>query len=281
MSNLVKVSSNEMIVFTQDQIDLIKSQVAAKATADELQLFLYHARRTGLDPLAKQVHCVHRTTKDPKTKKWVDKMTIQTGIDGFRVIANRSGEYAGQDEPEFVYRKDENGKDVLNCAKVRVYKFDSKGNRYQAAVGVAYWDEYVVTVDEYNDAGDRTGKKVPGPMWKKMPHGQLAKVAEALALRKAFPQDLSGIYTHDEMEQADMTGETLRAAEDIQIKESLEELQANYDEWLDEYKPLVKEDEYKKVLPENWKAGDKTQKKTWALAIDALKQRVYNAKNPE
>jgi hypothetical protein len=114
-------------------------------------------------------------------------MTIQTSIDGFRVIAERSGDYGGQDEPEFI---EEEGK--LVCCKVRVYKFRGD-TRYCAAVGVAYWDEYVQL--------DKDGK-VSG-LWRKMPHVMISKVAEALALRKAYPQDLSGLYTGDEMQQAD------------------------------------------------------------------------------
>jgi len=110
------------------------------------------------------------------------KVTIQTSIDGFRAIAERSGDYAGQDEP--VYEKDG---DDLFC-KVTVYRF--RGDvRYPAAVGKAYWKEYV----------PQAGQDF---MWKKMPRTMLAKVAEALALRKAYPQNLSGLYTGDEMEQS-------------------------------------------------------------------------------
>jgi len=113
-------------------------------------------------------------------------MSIQTSIDGFRVIAERSGEYAGQDEPIFTK---ENNK-LISC-KITVYKF--RGDvRYPASVGVAHWSEYA-----------QTGKdNEPVAMWKKMPHIMLAKVAEALALRKAFPQDLSGLYTGDEIADA-------------------------------------------------------------------------------
>ena len=177
--------ANELarIEFNQDQIDLIKSQIAPKATDDELKLFIYQAKRTGLDPLARQIYAIHRKVK--QGNEYVEKMTIQTSIDGFRVIAERSGDYGGQDEPVFVK---EEGK--LYC-KVTVYRF--RGDvRYPAAVGVAYWDEYCPM---YNGT--------PSGLWSKMPHTMLSKVAEALALRKAYPQDLSGLYTGEEMSQAD------------------------------------------------------------------------------
>lgn len=168
--------------YNEDQIALIKSQIAPKATVNELKLFLYQCERTGLDPLARQIYAIHRA----------GKMTVQTSIDGFRVIAERSKTYAGQDEP--IFETDKSGQ--LNCAKVAVYRF--RGDvRYKAAVGVAYWKEYV---QSYN------GKV--GGLWAKMPHTMLSKVAEALALRKAYPQDLSGLYTGDEMSQADVVDVT-------------------------------------------------------------------------
>lgn len=182
---------NEIINFTPDQENLIKSQIATDATTDELKLFLYQAKRTGLDPLTRQIYCIHRNTKDQKGN-WIKKMTIQTSIDGFRVIAERSGDYAGQDEPVFTGE----GTKLISC-KITIYRFRNNV-RYPAAVGVAYWDEYVQV--------DKEGK--PVSMWKKMPHTMLAKVAEALALRKAYPQDLSGLYTNDEMNQSDIVDVT-------------------------------------------------------------------------
>lgn len=232
----MKNEKNELIQFTNEQVNLIKQQIAPDATDDELKLFLYQAQRTGLDPLTRQIYCIHRNVKTTEYGKdvWKKKMSIQTSIDGFRVIAERSGEYAGQDEPIFIK---ENG--VLIFCKITVYKF--RGNtRYPASVGVAHWSEYAQT--------DKDNK--PIAMWKKMPHIMLAKVAEALALRKAFPQDLSGLYTGDEIADApkeivpnkffkepegsmknlsDIAGEELKASAEEQrlnkLKEALAKMQ--------------------------------------------------------
>jgi phage recombination protein Bet len=196
------------IEFTKEQIQLIKDLVAPDATENELKMFIYQAKKTGLDPLAKQIYCVHRKSGNTK------KMTIQTSIDGFRVVAERSGNYGGQDEPifgdliDFEYNEgywENNQKKfrkktikVPEFVKVAVYKF--RGDvRYCAAVGVAYWSEYY--------PGDQNGS-----FWQDMPRVMLSKVAEAIALRKAFPQDLSGLYIHEEMEKGRSdSGETTPA----------------------------------------------------------------------
>lgn len=177
------------IEFTPEQIQLIKTQIAPKATDDELKLFLYQAQRTGLDPLARQIYCIHRKSQG------VEKMTIQTSIDGFRVIAERTGDYGGQSAPIF---EEFNG--MPTKCTISVFRFRGE-TRYEASIAVAFFNEYVQLKDEYAN-NQRTGRKVPADMWAKMPHTMLAKVTEALALRKAYPQDLSGLYTTDEMAQS-------------------------------------------------------------------------------
>ena len=176
--------------FDTETVELIKKTVAPDANPHELALFIYQAKKTGLNPLARQIYCV----------KIGGKVTIQASIDGLRLVAQRTGEYAGQDEPEFI----EEGADHPSIAKVTVYKFSKSGNRYAAATGVAYWSEYCPP----------TGRDF---MWKKMPHTMLSKVAEALALRKAFPQELSGIYSAEEMSQAQEVSQkgTVEPIEDI------------------------------------------------------------------
>lgn len=152
--------------------------------------FLHACERTGLDPLARQIYCIGRFGSDGL--EW----SIQTAIDGFRVIAERSRQYAGQDPAEWLTESGEwvpafvkklHGDHPL-AARVSVYRHDWD----RPMVGIATWDEYAQTKRN----GDLTA------MWAQRGPGQLAKCAEALAMRKAFPQDLSGIYTDDEMDSA-------------------------------------------------------------------------------
>lgn len=159
--------------FTPEDIELIRQTVCTGASDAEFKLFLNQAVRTGLDPLARQIYSIPRK----------GGRTIQTGIDGYRLIAERTGLYAGSDDP--VYDSEEEKQP--RRATVTVWKLIA-GERC-AFTATARWDEYKPP------AGQDT-------MWQKMPYLMLAKCAEALALRKAFPQELSGIYTETEMAQA-------------------------------------------------------------------------------
>lgn len=176
--------------WTDDQKKLIKDTVCRGATDDELKLFFYVSKKVGLDPLAKQIYAVKRWDKQLGR----ESQTIQTGIDGFRVIAERSGEYEGQTPIQWC-GKDGAWKDVWlqkdppMAAKVGVYR---KGFK-EPIVAVALYDDYVQLSKE--------GK--PTKFWHTMPTIMIAKCAESNALRKAFPQDLSGIFSSEEMGQAD------------------------------------------------------------------------------
>jgi len=165
--------------FTRDQVELVKRTVAKGTTDDELALFLYTCKRTGLDPLAKQIHCVKRNGKNGP------QATHQVSIDGYRMIADRTGKYAGNDDP--IYKE---GKEHPDSASVTVYKI-VQGQKV-GFTATARWAEYFPG-------------EAQGFMWKKMPYLMLGKCAESLALRKAFPSELSGVYTDDEMTQDDTT----------------------------------------------------------------------------
>lgn len=155
-----------------------------RASPGDLAVFMHVAQRTGLDPFARQIHMIERQGK------W----TIQTGIDGFRLVArravDRSGETLSIGESQWAGQSGEWADVWLSdeppaAARVTVYRDG------QAFAGTALWREYVQTKRDGNVTH----------MWATRGAGQLAKCAEALALRKAFPMDLAGVYTSDEMER--------------------------------------------------------------------------------
>lgn len=184
---MVPASVDASKYFSPDQVGLIKSQIAKGCTDDELKLFLYQAARTGLDPLSRQIYAIRRKQWDSDANAKVDKMSIQTGIDGFRLVADRTNRYApGKDN---VYEYDDEKRLVKATATV----MKLVGGTWHPVEASAFFWEYA----QVNAKGELTA------MWKDKPHIMLGKCAEALALRKAFPAELSGIYTSDEMAQAD------------------------------------------------------------------------------
>jgi len=200
----------DQTTWTPEQAAVLQqSGISDDVTAAELSGFLHLCQKTQLDPFSRQIYLIGR--KDKKVGRVV--FTPQTGIDGYRVIAHRviaaSGESFGYEDTQWC---DASGRwrDVWlsneppAAAKVTVLR---NGHRFPA---IALYREYVQTGWESKPIG----------LWGKMPASQLAKCAEALALRKAFPHDLAGVYTAEEMAQADNPGADERHLRAVQPGEA-------------------------------------------------------------
>ena len=167
-----------LTLWTPEQTQLISTTIAPGCSNDELRLFAYACQRTGLDPFSKQIYAIKRG----------GKMTIQAGIDGLRAIAERTGQLDGSET--YWCGDDGDWRDVWlsnkppAAAKTIIHR---KGASHPF-VGVARFADY--------NAGQG--------LWSKMGAAMIAKCSEALALRKAFPADMSGVYSTDEMQQVEI-----------------------------------------------------------------------------
>jgi len=174
MSNEITTSTNSSLSkFSPDQMNLIRTQIAKNCTDVEIEYFLEICKQYDLNPFTKQIYAIKRG----------NQMSIQTGIDGFRSIAHRTGKCLSISDAEFKY--DKNGS--LVSATTVVEKL--VGDRVGKFTATAYFSDY------YGD-----GKSI---MANSKPRIMLGKCSESLAIRKSFSQELSGIYTHEEMVIAD------------------------------------------------------------------------------
>lgn len=162
----------------------------ANLTESEMQLFAMVASHTGLDPFTRQIYAIKRG----------GKVTHQTGIDGYRSTAERTREYAGSDDPTFEACEcgsPDSPPEHPKIARVIVHRILASGYVIDQP-GTARWHELKPDHRKPQNAYDYLDA-----MWWKMPFNQLAKCAEAAALRKAFPRVLGGVYIAEEMEQAE------------------------------------------------------------------------------
>ena len=182
----------DQATFTLEQKNaLLKMTALSSIDEATLTAFLHVCQKRGLDPFSRQIYLIGREDK----REGVTKYTVQTSIDGFRIISQRSRQYAGMTKTEWC-GADGEWKDVWldkktspAAARVGVLRKGFAEPLYAVAVFDSYCPRYA--------NGD-----IISPLWKSMPEVMIAKCAEALARRQAFPEDLSGLYTDDEMEQA-------------------------------------------------------------------------------
>lgn len=194
MSNLALVQQNSSIpalmMEEHELIQVLQTSLYPGAAVSSIKMVVSYCRAGQLDPLQKPVHIVPMWDKNSKSMRDV----IMPGVGLYRTQAARTGEYAGVSEPEF-------GPDITEkvggiemtypkWCKVIVKRLLQNGVMAEFPA-LEYWRENYATAGKDSEA--------PNAMWKKRPYGQIAKCAEAQALRKAFPE-IGSQPTAEEME---------------------------------------------------------------------------------
>lgn len=234
MNQVVALAPQRPRDYSDSQLALIKRTVAADCNNDEFDLFAEVCKRVGLDPFRRQIYAVVYS-KDKAEKR---RMSIITGIDGFRAVAARNRDYRPDDEePKIVYdaalKNPDSNPLGVEKAVVRAFKLAPNGE-WHPVIGIAYWDEFAPLRDagddddyEWVDTGEvwpdsgkpkkrkqlKAGAQAK-PMlgkdskWRTMGRIMIAKCAEAQALRKGWPEDLSGVYAPEELDRAEVEDRT-------------------------------------------------------------------------
>ena len=206
MSNIVVAQGGSALAMSETELmAVLSNSLYPGAKPESIKMVIGYCKASGLDPMQKPVHIVPMW--DSKARGMRD--VIMPGIGSYRTQAARSGEYAGISEPEF-------GEDVMETfPEESYYDRDSKENKKRGSVSVTFpaWCRVVVKrllpngmMAEFaaterwkeNYATASKDSAQPNAMWKRRPYAQLAKCAEAQALRKAFPE-FGAQPTADEM----------------------------------------------------------------------------------
>lgn len=204
MSQLVEqaqggaVETSEAVAKRATAMKMLRDVVCKGHTDEEFQFFMAIAQRYNLDPMLKQIYSVKRWSK----VEGKEVQSFQVGIDGFRILAHRTGLCAGIASPTFTYVKDKNGNpsrqvETATCIVKKILPNGLVGE-FEATV---WMNEFYVP-----------GKKGSNPFYETKPHVQLGKVAEVHAIRRAFPVETGGIYSPEEFEGADKQQEIQQQA---------------------------------------------------------------------
>lgn len=227
------------------QINLVRQQ-NPDLTNIEFDALIEIARSTGLNIFRRQISAIvfGAKAKDPSRRR----VAFVIGIDGYRAMADRTGTYMPSEKPAlFAYddaRKDPaiNPRGIVSCT---VYVKKYAHNAWHEFQATAHWDEFAPVESEWGEGDDGkrrpTGKKKLSENWLRMGHVMLAKVAEAQALRRGWPDTMAGVYTEDEIERErvlDLTAsEVVEELRETQRLEKIGGADAIMIDWLDG-KPL-------------------------------------------
>lgn len=202
MNAVTKPESRAVALTDAEMLGVLGSSLYPGASPHSISMVLQYCKAAGLDPMQKPVHIVPLWD----SKKGEMRDVVMPGIGMYRVQASRSGHFAGMSEPEF-------GPDVTETiggveitypawCKVVIKRLLPSG-LVAEFTAVERWKE------NYAVKGGKEKSIAPNAMWAKRPYGQLAKCAEAQALRKAFPE-IGAEATAEEME-----GKALEVEHDI------------------------------------------------------------------
>lgn len=189
-------TESALSAYNPEQLDHLRKYLAPGFDDSELAFFLAVAQQKGLNPLTRQVHAIKRKQKQKQyvngryEEQWITKVDVLTGIDGYRAIAARCGDYAPGDETVTL---GESGLPASATVSVRKLVRDT----WLTFSATAYFEEYAVYYED-----KQTKRMELGGLWAKMPRRMITKCAEALALRKGWPEQLSDIYASEEFDRA-------------------------------------------------------------------------------
>lgn len=197
MNMPVSVSAPSALALREEEvIKVLQTSLYPGAAIESIKMVLGYCKAAGLDPMQKPVHLVPMPVKTGrKNSSGYDETemrdVVMPGIGLYRTQAARSGQYAGMSEPEFGPTIDDKvlGRYPEWC---RITVRRMLGGSVVEFTAKEYWIE--------NYATKKRDSSEPNAMWKKRPFGQIAKCAEAQALRKAFPEIVSAEATAEEME---------------------------------------------------------------------------------
>jgi phage recombination protein Bet len=232
MNAVVSIGDKTSLAMTEDElIDVLQSSLYPGAALKSVKLVIGYCKAANLDPMQKPVHIVPMWDKNAKAMRDV----IMPGVGLYRTQAARSNALAGIGEPEFgpsvEFALDSLKFSAPEWCRVVVKRLLANGTIGEFAA-IEYW------IENYATAGKDSAQ--PNAMWKKRPRGQLAKCAQAQALRMAFPEMVGAAPTADEMEGKQMDAgeiDVTPARQPEQPKQlgycSAEKFDANKSAWRD------------------------------------------------
>lgn len=239
----------------QELKDIYLNTVFSGLTENEAQIAYRIARKRNLDVEARQIFFVVYESKGKRT------VVSQTSIDGFRLIASKTGKYGGSVSPKLTIKDKSGNKLIISHEE---YDPDETDHIISGTISVINTDfPQPQTATALFDSYCKKYNGIPTGLWATMPDVMILKCAEALALRKAFPQDLSGIYTSDEMDQA----QNDNSVESI----SVQQIQPKKQPSLKAFKPK---------LPAATKQPDTTEQDVHEAAEETVAEEVVEEKIP-